>query len=380
MRARRRHTTSSCSAPARPASTAPARSPKAGCASRSSSASWSAASARTGRASRPRRCCARARRCRARARRRATAEVDVAPRWRGATSWSPTTPTPARRAGSTSNGIDVLRGTGRLAGPGRRRGRRRAAHRRARRARGRRRPVHPADPGLRELDGVWSNREATSHAAIPRRLVVLGGGAAGVELAQAVRRLGGEVALVESAPHLLAREPAPLGEALGDVAAPRRHRGRRSASRRPRARREGDDYVLELADGRELRGERLLVATGRRPRVDGIGLETVGHRGRPARRRRRRAAARRRAAVGDRRHHRHLAADPCRQVRGRHRRGEHPRRAARGALRRGAARRLHRPAGGRGGRDGGAVQRDLRLADVAKTATYTRPTPSRTAS
>ena len=52
---------------------------------------------------------------------------------------------------------------------------------------------------------------------VPRRLLVLGGGAVGVELAQAVRRLGGEVALVEGGEHLLAREPRPLGEALGEV-------------------------------------------------------------------------------------------------------------------------------------------------------------------
>jgi pyruvate/2-oxoglutarate dehydrogenase complex dihydrolipoamide dehydrogenase (E3) component len=74
---------------------------------------------------------------------------------------------------------------------------------------------------------------------------------------------------------VLAREPAPLGTALGEVL--ERDgielilKGRASAGRR-----EGDEFVLELEDGRELRGDRLLVATGRRPRVDGIGLETVG--------------------------------------------------------------------------------------------------------
>ena len=51
---------------------------------------------------------------------------------------------------------------------------------------------------------MWTNREVTGMKAIPRRLLVLGGGPVGVEMAQAVRRLGGEVALVEGAPHLLA--------------------------------------------------------------------------------------------------------------------------------------------------------------------------------
>jgi dihydrolipoamide dehydrogenase len=111
--------------------------------------------------------------------------------------------------------------------------------------------------------------------AVPRRLLVLGGGPVGVELAQAVRRLGGEVALVEMGDHVLAREPAPLGEALGEVL---RGEGIELvlSANASGARRDGEDYVLELDDGRELRGDRLLVATGRRPRVRGVGLETVG--------------------------------------------------------------------------------------------------------
>jgi dihydrolipoamide dehydrogenase len=90
-----------------------------------------------------------------------------------------------------------------------------------------------------------------------------------------VRRLGGEVVIVEGAERVLAHEPAPLGDALGEVL--RRDGielvlGAHAAA----ARRAGEDYVLELEDGRELRGDRLLVATGRRPRVDDLGLESVG--------------------------------------------------------------------------------------------------------
>jgi pyruvate/2-oxoglutarate dehydrogenase complex dihydrolipoamide dehydrogenase (E3) component len=104
---------------------------------------------------------------------------------------------------------------------------------------------------------------------------VLGGGSAGVELAQVVRRLGGEVVLVEGADHLLPREAAPLGEGLGEAL--RRDGvelvlGMHASA----ARRDGQDYVLTFGDGSEQRGDRLLVATGRRPRVEGIGLETVG--------------------------------------------------------------------------------------------------------
>jgi dihydrolipoamide dehydrogenase len=136
-------------------------------------------------------------------------------------------------------------------------------------------PVVPPVPGLRELQGVWTNREATGMKALPRRMLVLGGGPTGVEMAQTVRRLGGEVALVEASRHVLAREPAPLGEALGEVL---RSDGIELVlgAHATAARREGDDFVLELDDDRQLRGDRLLLATGRRPRVDGLGLETVG--------------------------------------------------------------------------------------------------------
>lgn len=132
---------------------------------------------------------------------------------------------------------------------------------------------HPSRAGA--LQGVWTNRGVTGMKAIPRRLLVLGGGPVGAEMAQAVRRLGGEVALVEAAAHVLAREPAPLGDALGEVV-------RRDGAElllgvhATEARREGRDYVLAVDNGRELRGDRLLVATGRRPRVEGLGLETVG--------------------------------------------------------------------------------------------------------
>ena len=172
-------------------------------------------------------------------------------------------------------GIDLLRGTGGLAGAGvvEVDGVRYAA-RHIVLATGSD-PVVPPVPGLREMQGVWTNRGVTGMKAIPRRLLILGGGPVGAEMAQAVRRLGGEVALAEAARHVLAREPGPLGEALGEVL---RADGVELllGVRVTAARHDGADYVLVLDDGRELRGDRLLLATGRRPRTGGLGLETVG--------------------------------------------------------------------------------------------------------
>ena len=204
-----------------------------------------------------------------------TAEVDV----EAALAWRDFMVSNYSDAGQerwlASAGIALLRGSGRLAGVGAVEvdGVRHTAEHIVL-ANGAE-PIIPPIPGLRELEGVWTNREATAMRAVPRRLIVLGGGPVGVELSQAVRRFGGEVVLVEGSGHVLAREPALLGEALGEVL-------RRDGIEvvlgvhATEARREGEDYILDLDDGRELRGDRLLVATGRRPRVSGIGLETVG--------------------------------------------------------------------------------------------------------
>jgi dihydrolipoamide dehydrogenase len=169
-------------------------------------------------------------------------------------------------------GIDLLRGTGKLAGPGvvEVNGTRYMAEHVVL-ATGSD-PVIP--PVLRDVPGVWTNREVTGMKAVPRRLVILGGGPVGAEMAQAVRRLGGEVALAEGASHVLAREPTPLGVALGEVL--RRdgidlHVGVQATA----ARLDGQDYVLTLGDGTELRGDHLLAGTGRRPRPPD-GLDTVG--------------------------------------------------------------------------------------------------------
>jgi pyruvate/2-oxoglutarate dehydrogenase complex dihydrolipoamide dehydrogenase (E3) component len=172
-------------------------------------------------------------------------------------------------------GIELIRGTGRIAGAGRVEvdG---AIHETERivLATGSS-PIVPPVPGLRELPGLWSNRDITMMTEVPRRLLVLGGGAVGVEMAQAAARFGAEVALVEGAPHLLAREPAALGEALAEALEAdgvELRLGEHAAG----ARMDGDRYVLSFADGDELAGDRLLVATGRAPRTQGIGLETIG--------------------------------------------------------------------------------------------------------
>ena len=180
-------------------------------------------------------------------------------------------------------GIELHRGTGRLAGE--RAVEVEAADGTVHRLGARRavvlatgtRPLIPPIPGLREV-GPWDNRTATSAKELPRRLLVLGGGAVGLELAQAFRRLGSQaVTVVEGADRLLAREEPFAGEELR-AALEAEGVAVVTGARMTAARRQGREgpVVATLDGGRELTGDELLVAVGRRPATADLGLETVG--------------------------------------------------------------------------------------------------------
>jgi pyruvate/2-oxoglutarate dehydrogenase complex dihydrolipoamide dehydrogenase (E3) component len=136
-------------------------------------------------------------------------------------------------------------------------------------------PVIPPIDGLDELDDVWTNREATSLTEIPGRLMVLGGGPVGVELGQALSRLGASVAIAEGAERLLPNEAPALGEALEEALSGEGIELRLGV-KATSADRRGGGYSLTFEDESELRGDELLIATGRKPRVHGFGLDTVG--------------------------------------------------------------------------------------------------------
>ncbi len=132
----------------------------------------------------------------------------------------------------------------------------------------------PTIPPIDGLDGVeyWTNREATSVREIPASLVVLGAGPVGCELAQFYARMGAKVALADMADRLLPRDHPDAGAILQDVLAEEGialHLGRGIERVAP-------GIEVRVEGGAVLRGERLIVATGRRAGVEGFGLEKLG--------------------------------------------------------------------------------------------------------
>ncbi|MFF1386015.1 dihydrolipoyl dehydrogenase family protein [Arthrobacter sp. NPDC058288] len=135
-------------------------------------------------------------------------------------------------------------------------------------------PAAPPVAGLAELD-YWTTREATSARSVPTSLAVLGGGVAGTELAQAFARLGSAVTLVARG-EILSMYPKHatnlvLAGLRADGVDVRLNTGTERVSSN-----EDGSFTLSLADGDSIRAERLLVATGRHPALDGLGLEAVG--------------------------------------------------------------------------------------------------------
>jgi dihydrolipoamide dehydrogenase len=134
----------------------------------------------------------------------------------------------------------------------------------------------PPVPGLADAR-PWNNRDVTAAKELPERLLVLGGGAIGLEMAQAFRRLGTtEVAVIEVAPRLLAREEPFAGEEVG-AALQAEGINLHVGVGFTRVEREGSGPVTAvLDDGTELVGDELLVAAGRRPSTRDLGLDQVG--------------------------------------------------------------------------------------------------------
>ncbi|MFE5741293.1 dihydrolipoyl dehydrogenase family protein [Streptomyces celluloflavus] len=177
-----------------------------------------------------------------------------------------------------SVGVDLVRGVGRLDGP--RRvvvdGGRVLTARHAVAVCTGSRAVIPGIPGLAEAK-PWTSREATSAQAVPGRLVVVGGGVVGVEMATAWRALGASVTLLVRGEGLLPRmEPFAgllVAESLAEAGVLLRTG---TEVREVRREAPGGPVTVILDSGEEIVADEILIATGRAPRTDDLGLETIG--------------------------------------------------------------------------------------------------------
>ncbi len=135
-------------------------------------------------------------------------------------------------------------------------------------------PVAPPIEGLPDIP-AWTTAESLCSPDLPRRLIVLGGGAAGCELTQVYATFGSQVTLVEAEPVLLPGEPAFAGELL---AAALRRAGAEIylGLRATKAERTPEGLTLALEDGTRIDADRLLLASGRQPRLSGLGLPALG--------------------------------------------------------------------------------------------------------
>ena len=137
--------------------------------------------------------------------------------------------------------------------------------------------TEPAVPPIPGLAGTpfWTNREAIETEQVPGSLVVLGGGAIGVELGQVFARFGSRVTVAEGASRLLPLEEPEAGELLAAVFA-REGIEVQAGQQVTGVSHDHGRFTVTLAGGTELAGEKLLVATGRRTDLAGLGVGAVG--------------------------------------------------------------------------------------------------------
>lgn len=135
-------------------------------------------------------------------------------------------------------------------------------------------PAIPPIAGLAE-SGFWTNHEAVETTDLPESLVILGGGAVGLELGQTFRRFGTRVTIIEAQPNVLASEEPENAEAMGDVL---RRDGIdvRTTTTIDSVRHSDGKISIQLDDGTQLTAERLLVAVGRRPELGVLGVGCLG--------------------------------------------------------------------------------------------------------
>jgi len=132
-------------------------------------------------------------------------------------------------------------------------------------------PTIPPIPGLADVD-YWTNRDATSTHEVPERLIVIGAGPVGCELAQAFGRMGSAVTLVDVAERLMPRDHPEAGKLIADVLEGEGVGLRLGAE----IEQVEPGMRMHLGGGETLAADRILVATGRRPNVDDLGLEALG--------------------------------------------------------------------------------------------------------
>jgi dihydrolipoamide dehydrogenase len=135
-------------------------------------------------------------------------------------------------------------------------------------------PVIPPIDGLAEA-GYWTNREATALHEIPSSAVIIGGGPVGIELAQFLHRFGTRVTVLQGGPRLVPREDVHVCDLLTEAM---REAGIDVCldAHAISVAHEAEERVVTLEGGGQFRGEQVIVATGRRPRAQDLGLETVG--------------------------------------------------------------------------------------------------------